>query len=632
MDIYLIKDYARVDGVTGQFVEREYGHEFEKFDRELVLHTARNQHVSFQVIVNAAGEPVDSADISFDDLRGPGRLSAKDAEAFVEWFHETEGQAIPDCLIPLNSGYPFRIPQHADYLPGQQVGALWVDWFVPRDAAAGTYEGVVRVRANADEKEFVLRLVVHAVTVPDQSLMTADLNAYADSISPVFPHLSANPNRYEDGSFFDVERQVVAMAREHRSLYHNLGYKHSGIVIPSFAPELEGEGKNIRVKSWELFDRHFGPYLDGTAFADSRRGAYPIEYLYLPFHVNWPARFEKWGKKGFRTEVRRIMAEFIRHFEEKGWTRTKLELFLNHKKQYRFYPFTLDEIWYEHDEEPFEQYYDIIKDTYDSTSVPFLFRTDESNHYGNHYHNKYADMCDLWVVNAGMFSWFPDSIEAMKHKGNVVWLYGGVIRKLSSNFMTLFSWPMQTFMTGADGFCVWNAFGHGTSDYLKAPNADEIIMYPGSRFGIEGPLPSIRLKFLRNAMQLADVMMSTNGYDYETRTMFNRKVRDIVNGHYGFEGDNGWWKKTPDFVDTPPRIWDFSAGGLVEQACSPEASHGKSPRLIECIHRDVLTYLGGSGLFPATTSAASESESASESSSVGVAQTKEVHAWSESGS
>lgn len=597
MDIYLIKDYARVDGVTGRFVERAYEHELERFDRELALHTGANQYVSFQVIVDAGGEPVESADISFGDLQGPGRLSAKNAEAFIEWFHETEEQAIPDCLVPLDSGFPFRIPQHPDYLPVQRVGALWVDWFVPREAAAGEYEGVVRVRANAVEREFVLRLVVHAVTVPDRSLMTADLNAYADSISPVFPHLSANPDRYEDGSFFDVERQVVAMAREHRALYHNLGYKHSGIVTPSFAPELEGEGKHIRVKSWELFDRHFGPYLDGTAFADSRRGAYPIEYLYLPFHVNWPARFEKWGKKGFRTEVRRIMAEFIRHFEEKGWTQTKLELFLNHKKQYRFYPFTLDEIWYEHDEEPFEQFYDIIKDTYDSTSVPFVFRTDESNHYGNHYRNEYADMCDLWVVNAGMFSWFPDSVEIMKQKGNVVWLYGGVLRQLSCPLTTLFTWPMQTFMSGVDGFCVWNAFGHGRSDYLKAPNADEIIMYPGVPFGIEGPVPSIRLKALRNAMQLADVLMCTNGYDYETRSSFNRQVKDIVNGHYGFADDGGWWKATPDFVDTPPRYWDFGPGGLVEQACSPEPSHGKSPRLIECIRQDVLTHLGASGLF-----------------------------------
>lgn len=520
MSIYLIKDYVRVDGVTGQFIEREHVDACERFERELTLHSARNQYISFQVVVHSDDGQVDSAELVFGELHGPGGTLAPDTEVFIEWFHETENQAIPDCLVPLSSGRAFRVPQDDVYLPGQQIGAFWVDWFVPKGLKPGEYAGTFRVKANETVQEFDLRIIVHAVTVPDKSLMTADLNAYADSISPLFPHLAANPNRYEDGSFFEVEQQLAVMAREHRALYHNLGYKHSGAVIPSFAPELVGAGKNIRVNSWELFDRHYGPYLDGTAFRDSRRGAYPIEYLYLPFHVNWPAHFEKWGKKGFRTEVRRIMAEFVRHFEEKGWTETGFEIFLNHKKHYRFYPFSLDEIWYEHDEEPFEQFYDMIKGTYDSTNVRFLF-------------------------------------------------------------MTQFTRSVHAFMADVDGFCVWNAFGHGTSDYLKEPIADEIIMYPGVRFGILGPLPSIRLKFLRNTMQLMDVLMVTNGYEFEIKKGFKRQVKDIVNKQFGFLDDGGWWKETPEFVNTPPRYWDFSRGGLVEYACSPDPAAGKSPRMIE---------------------------------------------------
>ncbi len=597
MHIYLIKDYARVDGVTGDFIEQQFAGDLEKHDREIVLHSGMNQYVSFQIIFQTDGEGIRSSDVILNNLQGPEVIPAEEAELFIEWFHQTDGGYVPDCLIPMSSGYKFQVPLDKNMLPEQKVGALWVDWFVPKGIAAGEYMGTFRVRANEIEKEFTLRLIVYAVTVPDKSLMTADLNAYADSISPVFPDLADNPNRYKDGSFFEMEKKVVAMTREHRSLYHNLGYRHSGQVIPSFAPELEGEGKNIRVKSWELFDRHFGPYLDGTAFKDSRRGAFPIEYLYMPFHMNWPARFEKWGKKGFRTETRRIIAEFVRHFEEKGWTETKYELFLNHKKQYRFYPFTLDEIWYEHDEQPFEEYYDIIEGTYDSTPVQFVFRTDESNHYGNHYHNKYADMCDLWVVGSGMFSWFPESVEIMKEKGNIVWLYGGVLQNLSSNLMTLFTWPMHAFMAEVHGFCIWNSFGHGTSNYLKEPNAEEIIMYPGVHFGIEGPVPSIRLKFLRNAMQLADVMKSTEGFEFESQYHFKRKVKDIVNEHYGFAGDDDWWRETPDFVDTPPRYWDFSPGGLVDQACQPGLSDGQSPRQIERIQQDVLKYLGETGLF-----------------------------------
>jgi hypothetical protein len=598
MHIYLIKDYVRVDGVTGEFIEKAFVDDFEKHDHEIEIHSAMNQYVSFQIVFQTDGEAILSSHVEFSDLQGGGTLKAEDTQIFIEWFHQTDGHYIPDALIPMSSGLEFRVPLDEAYLSSQRVGALWVDWFIPKETIPGVYAGSFRVRANETEKEFNLRIRVHSVSVPDKSRMTADLNAYADSISPEFPLLKANPDRYYDGSFFEMEKLFVTMAREHRSLFHNLGYRHSGQVTPSFAPELEGEGKHIRVKSWELFDRHFGPYLDGTAFHDSKRGMFPIEYLYLPFQLNWPASFVKWGKKGFRTEVRRILGEFIRHFEEKGWTETGFEIFLNHKKMYRFYPFTIDEIWYEHDEEPMDLYYDVIKDTYDTTPVKFLFRMDSSNHYGNHYHNKYADMCELWVVGEGMFSWFPESVKVMKEKGNTLWIYGGgVIGSLANDLLSLCTWPLHSFMAEIQGFTVWNSFGHAGKDYLTYPNAGEIIMYPGIHFGIEGPIPSIRLKLLRNVMQLGDVLMGTNGYDIESSSNANRIVRDIINKHYGFQNDGDWWKETPDFVNTPPRIWDFSAGGEVDKACHPRPHEGKSPRIIERINNEVLTYLGETGLF-----------------------------------
>lgn len=596
MKIYMIKDYVRVDGVTGNFVEKEFSGQIDKYDRELSLHSGLNQFISFQIVIDSEGKPVNSIDVRLSDLSGPANLSSKETELFAEWFHDTEGQAIPDCLIPLSAGHAFQIPQDDRYLPNQRVGALWVDLFIPKDAVAGKYTGTVNVKADEEERQFMLHVHVHDVTVPDESLLTADLNAYADSISPLFPRLYSNPDRYEDGSFFEAEKQIVKMAREHRTLFHNLGYRHSGQVVPSFAPELEGEGKHIRVKSWELFDRHFGPYLDGTAFADSRRGTYPIEYMYLPFNIDWPARFSKWGKKGFRTETRRIIAEFIRHFEEKGWTQTGFEIFLNNKKMYRFFPFTLDEIWYEHDEEPFEEYYDIIRGTYDHTPVQFLFRADESNHYGNHYKNEYADMSDFWVVASSMFRWFPDSVKVMKQKGNIVWLYGGVIGELSRDLMKTFTWPMHAFMADIQGFCVWNTLGHGKSDYLKEPIANEVIMYPGVHFGIQEALPSIRLKALRNVMQITDVMMTTKGFEFETEEPYTRKVKDIVNRHFGFQSDEQWWTETPDFVDTPPRYWDFG-GTKVEEACRPFLWEDVSLTAMEQIQKEVLELLGATGEF-----------------------------------
>ena len=57
---------------------------------------------------------------------------------------------------------------------------------------------------------------------------------------------------------------------ENRGTFHQLGYGHAGKVGPEFAPQLAGTGKQMHIASWDLFDRHYGPLLDGSAFRDSR--------------------------------------------------------------------------------------------------------------------------------------------------------------------------------------------------------------------------------------------------------------------------------------------------------------------------------------------------------------------------
>lgn len=376
------------------------------------------------------------------------------------------------------------------------------------------------------------------------------------------------------------------MAREHRGLFHNLPYRHSSAIPESFIPELEGEGKYIKVKSWELFDEHFGPYLDGSAFKGSNVSEKPLEFMYLPFNLGWPANYEKWGKKGYRTEYRRILHEFVRHFEEKGWDKTYFEILLNNKKDYRFYPYTIDEIWYEHDEDVVDVYYDIIKDIYESSWIKFVFRMDSSNHYGNHYDHRFSDMCKMWVAGFGMFNWFPESVDVMKNKGNILWIYGSVLQSLKESLLSLFVWPIQCIITGATGFCIWNTTGFG-SDYLNAPKdlGGQVLFYPGSYFGIEAPLPSIRLKSLRNAMQITDLAMQLEG------TPEKSKVDQIINKYFGLEGNKDWWRDKPAFINTPPRYWDFEGG--LGGACLPPMYKGRNPLIMEAISYEIYSLLCG---------------------------------------
>ncbi|GHU73699.1 hypothetical protein AGMMS49992_13160 [Clostridia bacterium] len=586
MAIYLLDNWHRVEGKTGCCVET--GETLVALTR-IGCVSARGAFISFQIVIAPATGTASRVAIDASELRqvdGGGTIDSSQTELFVEWFHRVDGMLIPDMLIPYDLTQ-MRIPQDDAALPDQRVGALWVDWFIPKDSHPGSYSGEIRVTADDETQTLTITLDVADIILPEGGQITADCNNYADNISAHFPSLQSNPNRYRDGSYTKVETAFHRMAREHRAVFHNLPYRHSTATPICYTPELIGEGKERSVASWDLFDRHMGPLLDGSAFKGSRVSERPLDYLYMPFNLNWPASYEKWGTKGYTTEYRRILAEFVRHFEEQGWTRTVCEILLNNKKDYRFFPYTIDEIWYEHDQDVVDTYYDIIKGMYEHSKARFVFRMDSSNHFGHHFDHRFSDMCGMWVAGFAMFNWFPESVAVMKNKGNTLWVYGGVLRDMRENLFHIASWPLICLMTGADGFCIWNTTGFGKNPLVcPADNGGQALFYPGEEFGVMGPLPSIRLKALRNAMQTADLAIQTKGTPLQSR------IEKSVNDRLGFSSMKDWWREKPPFVkdDIPPRYWDFDS---LDPYVLPPLHVGRSPELMQDIQSDVLGLLAG---------------------------------------
>lgn len=593
MKLYLIPDFFRIEGKTGNAAEEAFHPLLVKHEKSIPLISAKNQMVSFQLIaeLETGAETLTDFAISCSELKGTQGNIPGDYEMFIEWFHTIGENLIPDLLIPLQeSKLPFRVPLDEAYHCGQKAGALWIDLWVPKDAKAGRYSGMLNVTANAADFTFEVDLEVRNCAVPSESMIIADLNNYADNISCGYPHLKHNPHRYQDGSYLEVEQEFYRVSREHRTLFQNLNYQHSGVPVESFAPELTGSGKNIRVKSWEAFDRHFGPYLDGSAFEGSRRGAFPIEFLFTPFNLGWPAGYEKFGKKGYKTEFRRILWEYMRHFEEKGWTETVNEIMFNHKKDYRFFPSTQDEIWYEHDEEVLDYMIDVMKDTYVHSSAKFVFRADSSNHYGNHSGDRYGDVFGMWVAASKMFSWFPERIQSMRNRGSILWIYGwyNECMPIDLPLHASLTHPVICYMTGATGFCsFWNAVTWG-EDYLSTPfmNGGQTLFYPGKTLSEHHVLPSIRLKALRNHMQLIDVMMMEDGLSDEAVRLTRKELEQVINDCYGYPDNEAWWNPKPEFLEIPPRYWNS------ETAKTNNHYDRHSPLLVETLRQKVLRQIG----------------------------------------
>lgn len=586
MRCQILPDSVRLDGSGGACVENISPAPVS----DIELAGAKNTYLSFQLALSGVCAPLDAISFEFkprDEAFGQLRF-----EAYYEWYHHCAGKLIPDMLIPWALGERLPIGAMAAKHYESEHHAFWFDCFLPKTLATGVCEGALDIKWGDERASVPVRVDVKNVTLADESLLIADLNNYADNISNLFPALGANDKRFEDGSYFAAERAFYRMAHEHRAVFHLLPYTHSGFVYKSFAPETNGQGAHIRVTDWSLFDEHFAPYFDGSAFEGSSRGAIPVPHAYLPFCFDWPASYEKFEYPGYRLENRRVLLDFIRHFEEKGWTRTVFELFMNHKKRYRFYPYDGDEQRHAHDGELITRLGDTFADLLDLSDVKILLRTDASWSYGEQYDGAASDVFKMWAVNNGILQFYPQSYTRMKAKGNILWSYGEM-PSMEDDLTRLYEYPMRCLANEWGGFLFWNTTGAG-GDFLNCPrrNGRETLFYPAYPFaGEAGVFPSLRLKYLRNAMQTADMIKMYEG------TWTYHDMRNAINDIYGVSADK-WYSPLPDALNVPPHeITNEKLGSALEAANHP----GKrlSPLLPAVVSEKILgmacAFAGGVG-------------------------------------
>lgn len=590
---FVIPDMIRICPQTGDVLE-QYALIRSLADLPEVpasLVSPRNAYVSFQIAVRLDRAADPSFSIRADAVKGEqGEIAAGEFTFYAEWYHRVQGRYYPDALVPLASGEPeartLASITNRNAVPDQAFAVLWVDLFIPPGIRAGEYTGAVHVIAGTESDTHVIRVKALETAVPDESLIIADLNSYADNISRRMDCLRSNENRYEDGTYYQVERQFFRMAHEHRALLHYLPYEHSGKVPSAFIPELAGKGKEIHVKDWSRFDEHFGPYLDGSAFEGTKRGPLPLPYMYLPFNFHWPADYVKFGMKGYRTEFSAIMEEFHRHFTGNGWLKTKFELFLNHKKRYKLFPYDGDETRFLWDEKVNDIFYELSKEVLEKEEgAQFVFRTDSSWSYGLHF-EKYADIIKLWVVNEQIFSWFPESLEPLRAAGSEVWTYG-TAQPIGQTLLGTAIAPLAAVARGVDGFVYWENTKWG-DHWQETPDSDgsTTMFYPGDRlFGIDGPMPSIRLKTIRSAMQSADCMeqwiREQPGHGRET-------MRELIIESLGIDKD-AWWPGKPAFLDLPPYKWEDA---MFSEAPKASLHKGQDPEAFSAFKLKLWNLLG----------------------------------------
>lgn len=337
-------------------------------------------------------------------------------------------------------------------------------------------------------------------------------------------------------------------------MFSNLGAGHDGSCDRIYAPAMRGRGRTRSLEDWTWFDRHYGPLLDGSGLATAspampraRRPARPVWGVYTPVTPAWPADYLWWGQPGYEVEFTRGLGQFDQHLRERGWVHTRPYFFFNHKKRYRWYEWDGDEPKHPADDAYVLEMGRLYHAAVGGSPVPWAFRMDASWRMKDHL-DRFAGLVDFWVCG-GFAAWYPEELGAAVRRGDTVWTYSGT-PDVTAPGAALLEHVLRTWARGLAGHCEWLTIAPGEDPWFACDGAATGMIYPGDRFGIAGPLPSVRLKLQRNGVQDVDLI--------------GRWRQDELAAAAGVT----LWERPPRVVrERPPEEWDSRnlAGGPDEK-------------------------------------------------------------------
>ena len=489
---------------------REQNRIWDAASRTVRLRAARNEVAAFQIVVEGGGEALKGVQVQVT-----GDLGAT-VNLFRERYVPLGDQWYADPLIPfdLPGAARFDIPDPEWGVKGQSNQAVWVDLYVPMEAEPGRCAGELVVSAEGQpEVRLKVELEVIPVTLPADVHVVCDLNCYGNSIAAQLPG-----EDWTSPEYLALERSYFRLAHDHRSNLNVLPYRQSGDNHPGFAPELTGEGAEMKIADWSGYDAHFGPYFDGSAFEGCLLPARPVAEQYIAFHLCWPSAFEHYGTDRYVAENQAVARAYVAHAKEKGWTHTEFQVYYNEKPSFGYFPFEMDEPRTEKDLEALAYVSSVVRPALaNDDPCRFVFRSDIYRY--DFLKEKLGDKVDLFNVSSGIDlsgagwekTWKQTtgcydvaSLQEHQQRGGVAWFYGGA-GKIDHSLLLNRRFAHRAWRWRADGFCVWCVDGWAGGDPWRTGTTGnegfDFVYYPGRPVGSATPVPSLRLKAIRRGMQ-----------------------------------------------------------------------------------------------------------------------------------
>jgi hypothetical protein len=486
--------------------------------RQIHLHAAKNEFVNFQLVVKNA----------LPGLAVATSFAESETNFDVQWarlftLHAGKSE-FPDPVLPLEnlignprSSFLTESGFRNGNLIGKSGGTLLCEIYVPHSAKAGEYPGEVLLSTKQGDARLQLRLklllTVWDFTLPDYLSFLPEMNCYG---------LPQN------------ERDYYRLAHKHRTFLNRVPYHQNGSVDEGCAPEWDGKRLD-----WRPWDERFGPYFDGSAFADLPRSKVPIEGFYLPWHENWPAPMEGnyngdyWADRAFPASYRQTLVEVARqmaeHFNKQGWHDTLFQGFLNNKNNFKAQgwsrgssPWLLDEPANFQDYWVLRWFGQAFHEGVDPArgQARLLYRCDISRPQWQR--DLLDDVLDYNVVGGAMRRYRRMVLDRKQAHDQVVIEYGSANAIDQSNVQPA-AWCIDAWTLNADGVLPWQTIGNDQS-WKKADTL--ALFYPGKPAGYDGPIPSLRLKAFCRGQQDVEYLTLFSQLKQAPRWQVGREVRE----------------------------------------------------------------------------------------------------------
>lgn len=423
----------------------------------IVLYAARGEYEAFQIIVHAGDTKLKNVNVTLDDLTdAQAHVIAKSnftlyREKYVRVVHGSPDWGnmsnVPlgagvyaDGLIPFldpeTGAPPVNAPLRAAPFPVRPLRnqPLWVDLFVPRDAAAGIYTSTFTVTGSQGSWQGTVELHVWDF------------------------ELALKPSLQSEFEIYRPRYETPAVYRE--LLRHKL--------MPDVErPEFERE----------LVDTH------------------GLNTVSLPF----------WSGADISHCVMDPAPSVQQFLDEKAKHQSDVYLYVRAADEINRCPHLFDTVkaWARN------LHAAGVDNAIAMAPTTELF--DDGSGTGR-------SAVDLWIVLPVMYEKRADEIAQVRAKGDKVWSYAALVQdsyspKWEIDFLPMNYRILHGFLNaryGLTGVLYWRADRWGQDPWRTAPeysNGDAffpgegMVVYPGKEVGIQGVVPSIRLKWLREGVE-----------------------------------------------------------------------------------------------------------------------------------